>query len=208
MENKMKKLIKLLSVILTVFLLSLSVVACDKGEDYTCWQTEAKESGETRLIYVAELSFGSSNVDIAEIWINVSDFKAQTSTITINLSKTTSSTPTALSCPLNSTQVKEAEDGWIQIYKGSSVSCKIASIEVVDSMKINEICFIKKDGKLATVTFTQGGVKVKGSAKVYNKAGHEALTENDYAYNKDGNYSFNIIDEQDKFPTEKIQTKA
>ena len=204
----MKKLSKLLSILLAVFLLSLSVVACDKGEEYTYWQTEAKASGETRLIYVAELSFGSSNVDIAEIWINVSDFKAKDSTITINLSKSSTSTPETLNCSLNATDVKEAEDGWIQIYMGASKSCKIATIEVVDAMKINEICFIKKDGKLANVTFTQGGVKVKGSAKLYNKADHATLTEDDYVYNEDGNYSFNIIDEQDKFPIEKIETKA
>ena len=71
---------------------------------------------------------------------------------------------------------------------------------------INEICFVKKDGKLATVTFSKGGVKASTSGKLYTKAELDALTEGHIAYNE--NPAYNIVDEQSKFPIEKIQTKG
>ena len=101
------------------------------------------------------------------------------------------------------------------IYKGLAdktevnavVSAKGVSIEIVDEMRINEIVFINEEGKVIAATFTQGGVKMVGlnSVELYDKAGLEGLKEGAWAYNE--NPSFNVIDEQSKFPVEKIQTK-
>lgn len=201
----MKKFFKFMCVVLSVLTFAFCATACGDKAEFTYWQTEAKQAGDSRLVYVAELSFGSTNVDITEVWVNVSNFKAQSSIITLKLAKTSTSV-TTLECPITSANVKEAKDGWIQLYFSKAVACKTVSVEVVDVMSVNEIVFIKSDAKVANVTFTQGGVKVgSSSANLYNKAELDALAENNLAYSK--NPAYNVIDEQDKFPVEKIQTK-
>lgn len=202
----MKKLVKLLCMTLTLVILFACTTACSDKVEYTYWQTEAKQAGEARMIYSAELSLGSSNVDITEIWVNLDDMKCDNTTITIELLKTSTSTPTTLQCPVKAKDVKDSEDGWVQLYFDKSVSCKIVIIEIVDAMKVNEIYFVKKDGKGATPTFTKGGVRVNSSANLYDKTGLETLAESNLAYSE--NPAFNIIDEQDKFPVEKIQTQG
>ncbi len=198
----MKKIIKLLCVTLSLLLLSFSATACDK-EEYSYWQITAKQVGEVRLTHVAELSFGSSNIEITEVWANISGFKAQSTTITLIFTKTSSS-KTTKECAVTSSQIKNSEDGWIQLYFGDAITCKSVTVEIVDTMKMNEMYFVKSDAKSATPTFTKGGVRASNSANLYTKAELEKLTESDMAYSE--NPSFNVIDEQDKFPVEKIQT--
>ena len=201
----MKKFFKLLCIALSVLTIAFCATACGDKVEYTYWQTEAKQAGDSRLVYVAELSFGSTNVDIAEVWVNVSNFKAKSSIITLKLAKTTTSV-TTVECPITSETVKEAKDGWVQLVVDKNVTCKSVTIEVVDVMQINEIVFIKSDAKLAKLTFTKGGVKVgTSSANLYTESELKALAETNLAYSE--NPAFNVIDEQDKFPVEKIQTK-
>ena len=205
MEIYMKKILRTICILVSLLCVVFSAVACGEKNEFTGWQTQAKQSGDSRLVYVAELSLGSTNVDVAEIWVNVSNLKVKSTIITLKLAKSTSSVKT-LECPVAKSAIKESKDGWIQLYFDSAVTCKTVTVEVVDEMMINEICFVKKDGKLATVTFSKGGVKASTSGKLYTKAELDALTEGHIAYNE--NPAYNIVDEQSKFPIEKIQTKG
>jgi hypothetical protein len=198
----MKKIISLLCVLLVVTCLSLSMTACNNSK-YTYWQVEARESGESRLVHVADLSYGSTNIDVTEVWINLSKFKAESTVITLTFFKSTS-TKTTKECPVKASDVKSAKDGWVLLYLDSSVTCKSVTVEIVDTMQVNEICFVKSNGKLANVTFTKGGVKLGSSENLYAKNELEKLAETNPAYNEYP--AFNIIDEQDKFPVEKIKT--
>ena len=199
----MKKIVKLLCIVLSLLTIACCSVACGEKEEYSYWQTQAKQAGESRMVYTAELSFGTSNINLVECWINISNFKAQSTNITVRLSTSTTATPKTIQKSVTSQQVKDSEDGWVKLDFGSEVSCKIAVIEIVDEMRVNEIVFVKADGKLATITFTKGGVKAGSSANLYTKAELEALVEGNLAYSE--HYAFNIIDEQDKFPLSKIQ---
>ena len=218
-EKNMKKTVKLLCVLLSTLMLAFSFVACGDAVEYSYWQTYTKKAGESKLAYVSELSFGSSAVDVTEVWVNVSGLKEETANIHLLFAKSTTST-TPIDCPIYASKIKESKDGWIQIYyfadalnndsssgTAAYVSAKGVSIEIVSEMQINEIVFIKADGTLIVPTFTQGGVKIldSNSANLYTKSELEKLAENNLAYNE--NPAYNVIDEQDKFPVEKIQTK-
>ena len=77
----MKKLIKLLCALISVLMLTVGFTACDNGGDYTYWQTyayEANDASKAKLAYVSELSFGSSAVDVTEVWVNISKMKSET----------------------------------------------------------------------------------------------------------------------------------
>ncbi len=204
----MKKIVKLVCVLLSTLMLAFNFIACDDGVEYTYWQTYTKQAGDAKLAYVSELSFGSSAINVTEVWVNVSDLKAETGSITLLFAKSTTSTNT-VDCPIYASKIKDSEDGWIQIYYDvlAPISAKGVSIEIVSEMRINEIVFIKEDGTRINPTFTQGGVKIldSNSANLYTKSELEKLQENDLAYNE--NPAYNVIDEQDKFPAEKIQTK-
>lgn len=208
----MKKLTKILALLCSVICLAFCFSACAK-EEYTYWQTYKKQTGETVLQYTSELSFGSSNVKIKEIWINLSkvnfDPALNQANISIELTKKSSSTPVYLDCKVTKEQVKKSKDGWVQLYfnADSYVECNTAKIVIVDEMRVNEICFIKSDAKLATLTFSKAGVSAGNSHQSFAREDLVALTSG-YAYNEGGHYAFNIIDEQDKFPLEYIQTKA
>lgn len=204
MENIMKKIIKLLCIVLSVACLSFCVTSCSK-DDYSYWQITAKQSGEARLVYACELSFGSSNIEVTEVWVNLSKFKAESTIITLLFAKTSTSIEATIECPITKSQVSESKDGWVQIYFGKAISCKIVTIEAVDTMRINEIYFVKSDGTSAKPTFNKGGVRVGSSGQLHSQSKLESLPETDLAYSE--HPSFNVIDEQDKFPVEKIQTK-
>ena len=211
MENIMKKLIKLLCALISVLMLTVGFTACDNGGDYTYWQTyayEANDASKAKLAYVSELSFGSSAVDVTEVWVNISKMKDENANITLLFASSTTSSKT-IECPVYASKVKQSKDGWIQLYYDElcSVSAKGVSIEIVNEMRINEIVFIKEGGSVISATFSQGGVKIvdSNSANLYSKSELEALPETNPAYNV--NPAFNVIDEQDKFPVEKIQTK-
>ena len=211
MENNMKKFIKLLCALLSVLVLSAGFTACDNGEDYTYWQTyayEANDSSKAKLAYVSELSFGKKMKNKHLNYVNISKMKDENANITLLFASSSTSSKTK-ECPVYASKVKESKDGWIQLYYDElgSVSAKGVSIEIVNEMRINEIVFIKDDGSVIKSTFTQGGVKIvdSNSANLYSKSELEALAETNPAYN--ANPAFNVIDEQSKFPVEKIQTK-
>jgi hypothetical protein len=211
MEYNMKKLIKLLCALLSVLMLTVGFTACNDDGDYTYWQTyayEANDSSKAKLAYVSELSFGSLALNVTEVWVNVSKMKDKNATITLLFASSTTSSKT-VECPIYASDVKKSKDGWVQIFFNelASVSAKGVSIEIVNEMRINEIVFIKEGGTVISATFTQGGVKIvdSSSANLYSKTELEALPETNLAYNE--NPAFNVIDEQSKFPVEKIQTK-
>ena len=74
-------------------------------------------------------------------------------------------------------------------------------------MSLNEIVFVGKNGKLLDVSFMEGGVRPNGSTSgnVYAENELKSIDKNDPAYSEYPAY--NIIDEQDKFPTELITYK-
>ena len=210
----MKKLTKIFALICAIICLASVTTACSK-EDYTYWQTDRKVAGETVLAYTAEISFGSSNVKVNEIWINVSNIDFDPASkqvpVTIELKKKTSSTSNAevLDRTITSEQLKKAKDGWIQIYitedGKAPIECNVATLKIVNKMRVNEICFINSNGKLINTTFTKAGVVAGNSSNLYTKEQLENLTAG-YVYDEKGNYAFNLIDEQGKFPLEYIQT--
>ena len=214
----MKKLTKIFALICALICLSVSAVACS-NEKYTYWQTERKVAGETTLKYTAEITFGSSTVKVSEIWINLSnvdfDPKLKTTVISLELVKSSSSSDKSenIDYTLTSDELKKSKDGWIRIYfatedeedDASPISCNSALLKIVDKMHVNEICFINNNGKLISVNFSKAGVVAGKSSNLYSKDELEALTEG-YVYDKNGNYAFNLVDEQDKFPLEYIKT--
>lgn len=200
----MKKLfIKLFALILSLSCV-LSLTAC--GESYTYWQTSGKQSDDLRLVYVSEISLGTSTVELTEIWVNVSKLKPASTTLTLVLSNSSTSLKT-INYDLTSEEVRKAKDGWVNVYFDEVVKCNKVSVQAVDEMRINEVVCIKSDATVIEASFSQGGVKISGTGKsenIYNKEELEALTESDPAYSE--NPAFNIVDEQDKFPTELIKT--
>ncbi len=208
----MKKLTKIFAILCAIICLSLTFTACSK-EEYTYWQTDRKAAGSTLLEYTAEISFGSSNIKVTEIWINLSnvDFNpsSKETTISVKLLKSSSTaTPTVLPCKVSADDLKNSKDGWVQIYfSETAVEAKTVTISVVDKMRVNEVCFVKENGMLATLTFSKAGVMAGSLGKLYTQSELEALADSEYAYDKNGNYAFNLIDEQEKFPLEYIQTQ-
>ncbi len=198
---------KLISILLTVVVAvcCLSFAACG-GTKFTYWQTEGKESADgTRLSYVANLSFDSTKV--TQIWINVSDLKPDKTTIAIDLKSSSSSTNLAKSFKPDITksmisESKKNTEGWINIYDGDETSsCGYLTITVTDELKFNEIVLFAKDNKQIKLTFSEGGVKAGSSSEsIFNKDKLDSLVEGDLAYNEYPAY--NIVDEQDSFPTE------
>ena len=209
----MKKLTKIFAVFCAIICISFAFTACSK-EEYSYWQTERQAAGETILEYTAELSFGSSNIKVKEIWINLSkvsfDPASKQTTIEIELLKSgTNQTPSILTCNVTEDDLKNSKDGWVQLYlNDEGIDCKQATVIVVDKMRINEICFVKENATLATVSFSKAGVMTGNQGTLYTREQLEALQEGMPAYNKNGNYAFNLVDEQDKFPLEYIQTQA
>ena len=200
----MKKLLIAFLTLILSFSATFALTAC--GEDYTYWQISGKQSDDIRLVYVSQLSLGTSTVELTEIWVNVSKLKPATTTLTFVLSNS-STTVKTVNYELTSTALKDAKDGWINVYFGEVVKCSKVTVSAVDEMRINEVVFVKSDATLIVPTFTEGGVKISGSGKsenIYDREKLESLTESDPAYNE--NPAFNIIDEQDKFPTEYIKT--
>ena len=204
----MKKIIKLLCITICLVCLALNVTACNK-QDYTYWQIEAQAAGEVKLAHVAELSFGSSNVEISEVWFNVSKLKPNETDIVLVFAKTSTST-TRVECHVTASQIRSAKNGWIKLalknLEGNDlapISCKTVTIEIVDTMRVNEVYFKKSNGESAKPTFTKGGVRPFGtesSKNLYTKDELSKLPETNLAYSE--NPAFNIIDEQDKFPVQ------
>ena len=183
----------------------MSLTAC--GESYTYWQTSGKQSDDLRLVYLSEISLGTATVELTEIWVNVSKLKPASTTLTLVLSNSSTSLKT-INYDLTLEEVRKAKDGWVNVYFGEVVKCNKVSVQVVDEMRVNEVVCIKSDASVIEASFSQGGVKISGTGKsenIYNREELETLTESDPAYSK--NPAFNIVDEQDKFPTELIKTK-
>ncbi|MBQ7408807.1 MAG: hypothetical protein IJW13_06020 [Clostridia bacterium] len=197
----MKKIFKAICLLLTAVLM-LACSACNKVE-YTYWQITGQEAGESRLTYVCELSFGSSAIEIKEVWINVSDLKSDGTTVNMVFKKS-STTSETLNAPLTMKEVKNSKTGWFKIFEaseGEAFEATSVTISVIDTMQFNEVYFVKADGKAATPSFTQGGVKISGnSSNIYNKDELDNLAPGNLAYNE--NPAYNIIDEQDKFTSE------
>ena len=203
----MKKVISLLTTLLLVFSMTLAFAGCGNKTEYSYWEIKAKQAADSRLTFVSELSFGSSYVQIGEVWVNVSDIAGNGADITLQFYRSSTLKKT-FTYRITSDELKKSEDGWINAYFDTDIECNKVVVSVIDSMKFNEICFINSDAKLATVTFTQGGVKSSTSdksANIYDRATLDKLDEKDIAYNEYPAY--NIIDEQDKFPLEYIKTK-
>ncbi len=204
----MKKVIALFTTLLLAFGMTFMFAGCGNKTEYSYWEIKAKQAADSRLTFVSELSFGSSYVEISEVWLNVSDIAGSGADVTLKFYKSSTLKKT-LTYRISSDSLKKSSDGWLNAYCDTAIECTKVEISVIDSMKFNEICFIKSNAKLADVTFTQGGVKSSTSdtsANIYDKTALDALAENDIAYNK--HPAYNIIDEQDKFPLEYIKTKA
>lgn len=198
---------KLLSIILTVVVAvcCFSFAACGSTE-FTYWQTEGKEDADgTRLSYVATLSFDSSKV--AQIWINVSDLKPDETTLSIELKSTATSSSTVKSINFDVTKSmisenKKDSDGWMRVYNGDETSsCKILNITVKDELRFNEIVLFNGSGEQIKLSFSEGGVKAGSASElVFNQEQLDALVEGNLAYNE--HPAYNIVDEQDSFPSE------
>lgn len=207
-EIIMKKVISLLITLLLAFGMTFAFAGCGNKTEYSYWEIKAKQAADSRLTFVSELSFGSSYVEIGEVWLNVSDISGNGVDVTLQFYKSSTLKKT-WTYRISSDALKKSESGWLNAYFDTAIECTKVVVSVIDSMKFNEICFINSDAKLASLTFTQGGVKSSTSdksANIYDRATLDKLDENDIAYNKYPAY--NIIDEQDKFPLEYIKTKA
>lgn len=203
----MKKLFKKLFALILTSALCFSFAACgDNG--LNGWKTVAKSaSGDgVKLEYVAVLEF-SGILDVREVWFNASGLKGDAS-INVTLMNYGTKVKSIENFAVTSATLKASKKGWINLVKSVSYSCNKVVITTCDTISLNEIVFVGDDAKLIEVTFSEGGVRPSGSEKgnVYSESELKALTEKNPAYSEYPAY--NLIDEQDKFPTELITFKA
>lgn len=204
----MKKVLGIICAIVLSLTASISLCACG-GEKYTYWQISGRESNEVRLVYVSELSLSASSTGVTEVWVNISNLKPAATVLTV-IFENSSSTVKTLNVDVTADMIKKAKSdkGWINLYFGEEIKCTKATVQAIDQMRINEIVFIKSDATLLTPLFGQGGVKVSSSGNsgnLYTKDQLDSISESDPAYNE--NPAYNIVDEQNKFPTSLIKTK-
>ncbi len=203
----MKNLFKKLIASAMVATLCISLVSCgDNG--LNGWKTVAKESDDgVALEYVAKVDTSATKT-VCEVWCNVSGISGETS-FAVDLLDYNSKSKHKIIETVNSAKLKESQDGWINLYTGSGYDCHYALITTCDTISINEIVLIGKDGKLLDLTFVEGGVRPEGAEKggnVYSQEKLDALTPLDPAYSE--HPAYRLIDEQDKFPVELIKTKG
>lgn len=205
----MKKLIKKLFALTLTAALCFSLTACgDNG--LNGWKTVAKtaSSDGVKLEYVAKLEFSSGSIlEVREAWFNASGLKGDAS-INVTLLNYTTKVKEIKDFAVTSATLKESKNGWVNLLKGVSYKCNKVLITTCDTISLNEIVFIGEDGKLIDLSFTEGGVRPSGSenGNIYSESELNALTEKNPAYSE--HPAYNLIDEQDKFPTELITFKA
>lgn len=195
---------KIISLVMTVVLAvaCLSFVGCNKTT-YSYWQTQGGKDDQENLMYnVAELTF--SSVKVSQVWINVSDLKPEETVIGIELGTSTSTTTTEkISARVTRTDISKSGEkkGWINVMdKTTKRACTRVTVLVTDSLKFNEICLINEKGEQISLQFSKGGVRMDASENIYNKSELEKLAKDNIAYSQYPSY--NIADEQDKFPME------
>lgn len=195
---------KIISLVMTVVLAvaCLSFIGCNKTT-YSYWQTQGgKDDQENHMYNVAELTF--SSVKVSQVWINVSDLKPEETVIEIELGTSTSTTTTEkISARVTRTDISKSSEkqGWINVMnKTTARACTRVTVLVTDSLKFNEICLINEKGEQISLQFSKGGVRMDASENIYTKSELEKLAKNNIAYSEYPSY--NIADEQDKFPME------
>ena len=199
----MKKIISLvMAAVLAVA--CLSFVGCNKT-DYSYWQTQGgKDDQENHMYNVAELTF--SSVKVSQVWINVSDLKPEETVIEIDLNSSATSTVTAEKFTVTRKDISKSgeKQGWINVMnKTTARNCSRVTVLVSDTLKFNEICLIDEKGEQIKLDFSKGGVKMDASENIYTKTELENLAKDNLAYSE--HPSYNIIDEQDKFPMEYVE---
>lgn len=203
----MKKIISIICTIMLALTLTFAFTGCNKTE-YSYWEIKAKSAGDSRLTFVSEILIGTSSEKVGEVWVNIADIPSSGATITLKFYNSSSLKKT-LSYVVSSEILKKSKDGWLNAYYDTAIECTKVEVSVIESMKFNEIVFVKEDGKLVTPIFTQGGVKSSvsdKSANIYGRDALDKLSPSDPAYSE--HPSYNIVDEQDKFPLEYIKTKG
>lgn len=204
----MKKLFKKLFALIIASALCFSMSACgDNG--LNGWKTVAKSASSegVSLEYVAKLEFKSGSIlTVREAWFNASGLKGDAK-ITVTLMNYSTKVK-AVDYTVTSEMLKASKNGWVNLLKGVNYNCNRVLITTCDTISLNEIVFVNDDAKLIELTFSEGGVRPNGSEKgnVYSESELKALTEKNPAYSEYPAY--NLIDEQDKFPTELITFKA
>lgn len=199
----MKRLISKIAAAAVALTLAFSFTACgDNG--LNGWKTVAKNASDgTALQYVSKIQVSSSGtVGVYEVWYNASGINGE-ATFTVDFLSYSSSIK-KIEGKVNDAVLKASKDGWINLCHDVEIKCNRVLITTCDTISLNEIVFIGKDGKLLNASFMEGGVRPNGSTSgnIYSRTELDALTENDPAYSK--NPAYNVIDEQDKFPTELI----
>lgn len=206
METVMKKMIGKVCSLMLVLTIIFAFSACG-GEDYSYWQITARENDGARLISVAEMSFSSSSKDITEVWLNVSDLKCSETSVDVYLYKTSSTVGKKISYTLSQDQIKKASKGWLNIYFGDAITTTKVVVNARDTMRINELVVFSKDGEIAPLSLSQGGIKVSNSdinANMYTEEELKNLDKNNQAYSEYP--AFNICDEPEKFPIDLRKT--
>lgn len=197
---------KIISILLSVFLAvaCFSFVGCGNSK-YSYWQTEGrKDAEENLLLNVAELTF--SSVKVSQVWINVSDLKPEETSIQLDLYGTSSTAVKKISAKITRSEISKSakKQGWINVFSDvTSKNCSKINIQVSDTLKFNEVVLVNEDGELIKLTFSKGGVKMDTSENIYTEDQLKKLDKSDMAYSE--NPAYNIVDEQDKFPTEYIE---
>lgn len=197
---------KIISVILTVFLAvaCFSFVGCSNAK-YSYWQTQGRKDAEENLMLnVAELTF--SSVKVSQVWINVSDLKPEETTIQLDLYGTSSTAVKKISAKVTRADISNSnkKQGWINVLSEvTTKNCSKINVQVSDTLKFNEIVLVNENGEMITLSFSKGGVKLDSSENIYTEEELKKLGKDNLAYSE--NPAYNIVDEQDKFPTEYIE---
>ncbi len=197
----MKRLTSLIIIAILSVICCFSFAGCNKSE-YTYWQTNGEEASDgSRLTYVSELKFSSSKV--SQVWINVDSIKPDQTTIVVEL-KISTATNKKINKSLTKNDVKNAKknDGWINIYSGDPITTSNKAIVMVtDELRFNEIYIVNDKNESVKPEFSGGGVKVGTSSEnIWTKEQIDNMKKGDFGYN--ANPAYNIVDEQDKFPTD------
>lgn len=202
----MKKFISKITAAALAFALAFSFAACgDNG--LNGWKTVAKAASDgTALQYVSKIQVSSSStVGVYEVWFNASGISGEVTFAVDFLSY--SSSVKKIEGKVSSEILKASHGGWVNLCKDIEIKCNRVLITTCDTMSLNEIVFVGKNGKLLDVSFMEGGVRPNGSTSgnVYGENELKSIDKNNPAYSEYPAY--NIIDEQDKFPAELITYK-
>lgn len=143
----MKKLLRSL-LFLTCFIMLVTATGC--SPKYSYWQITKREAntdteGEVDVV-INTLQVTLSSSDIAQIWLNISGVKEDSITVGYSFGSTGKVTDKIVTKDFLTNS-----KGWYAIDVSSSY--KVLKLTFVDTMRVNEIYFVKKDGKLLEFDF-------------------------------------------------------